>query len=339
VVNELGSTKAALIRAILLRLVTPERTRAVVPMSELRELSREVGEVQRLVDEMVNARLLVVQVLDGGKGSTVEIVHESLVQGWPMLRRWLDENQDDAALVDQLRTAARQWGTKNYDPGLLWRGEMADEAKKFRKRYKGALSDVEGGFLDAVVAAEDAALRKRRMMVIGGFAGLGALVLAAMIALVVIQKSRSEAKVQEKKAVASQHEAERQLSEVQKKERERQQAEAQRIKAEEDKKRVALAKAVTDSQLEESKEKLQLTIQELKIALDETTASKDAAEKSKRRAEAAAEEAQRAQTEAVAAKNEAEKQRLEAERLYKLEYERAERIKTQAGSTIVDDLK
>jgi len=339
VVNELGPTKVALVRAILLRLVTPERTRAIVPMSELLELSREVGEVQRLVDEMVNARLLVVQVLDGGKGSTVEIVHESLVQGWPMLRRWLDENQDDAALVDQLRTAARQWQSKNLDPGLLWRGEIADEAKKFRKRYKGPLSDVERAFLDAVVEMEQAAIRKRRVMVVGGFAGLGALVLAAMVALVVIQKSRSEAKTQEKKAVAAQHEAERQLSEVQKKERERQLAEAQRIKAEEDKKRVALAKAVTDSQLEESKEKLQETIQELKLALDETTVAKDAAEKSKRRAEVAADEAKRSQAEAVTAKNEAEKARAEAERLYKEQYERAERIKAQAGSTIVDDLK
>ena len=109
VVNELGPQQGALVRAILLRLVTPERTRAIVPIAELRELSREVGEVQRLVDQMVDARLLVVQTLEGGKGSTVEIVHESLVHGWPTLRRWLDENQDDAALVDQLRTAARQW--------------------------------------------------------------------------------------------------------------------------------------------------------------------------------------------------------------------------------------
>jgi eukaryotic-like serine/threonine-protein kinase len=339
VVNELGPTKIALVRAILLRLVTPERTRAIVPMAELRELSREVGEVQRLVDEMVNARLLVVQVLDGGKGSTVEIVHESLVQGWPMLRRWLDETQDDAALVDQLRTAARQWHAKNFDAGLLWRGDVADEAKKFRLRYKGTLSDLERGFLDAVITAEQAALRSRRNKVVGGFIGLGVLVLAAMIALVVIQKSRSEAKVQEKKAVSAQHEAESQLAQVQKKERERQQAEASRIAAEEEKKKVSLAKAVTDSQLEESKDKLRETIVELKDALNDTTEAKDKAEKSKRRAEAAAEEAKAAQAEAVTAKNEAEKQRLEAERLYKQEHERAERITKQAGSTIVDDLK
>ena len=37
--------------------------------------------------------------------------------------------------------------------------------------------------------------------------------------------------------------------------------------------------------------------------------------------------------------HEAEKARAEAERLYRAEYERAERIKSEAGSTIVDDLK
>ena len=77
VVQELGQTKQALVRAVLLRLVTPDRTRAIVPLDELRELSREHGEVQRLVDQMVDARLLVVQTMEGGKGSTVEIRTDS----------------------------------------------------------------------------------------------------------------------------------------------------------------------------------------------------------------------------------------------------------------------
>src|SRR5262249_29034537 len=180
VVGDIGRQKRGLVRAVLLGVVTAERTRAIVPIAELRELSREVGEVQRLIDQLVDARLLVVQTLEGGKGSTVEIVHESLVQGWPTLRRWLDENQDDAALVDQLRTAARQWQQKGRSPDLLWRGDTADEAKKFQKRYKGPLSDVERAFLNDVVNAGVAAARRRRVAVIGGFIALSAIVVAAM---------------------------------------------------------------------------------------------------------------------------------------------------------------
>ncbi|HEU4732794.1 MAG TPA: serine/threonine-protein kinase, partial [Kofleriaceae bacterium] len=207
-VAELGAHKTPLVRALLLRLVTAERTRAIVPISELLELSREVGEIQRLIDQMVDARLLVVQTIEGGKGSTVEIVHESLVQGWPTLRRWLDENQDDAALVDQLRIAARQWQQKSFDAGLLWRGEAASEAKKFRARYKGPLSDVERGFLEAVINHEVAQVRRRRAAVIGGFITLSAIVLAAMVALVIIQKSRAQAKENLVKAEIAQKEAE-----------------------------------------------------------------------------------------------------------------------------------
>ncbi|MBA3820796.1 MAG: protein kinase [Deltaproteobacteria bacterium] len=341
IVSELGPQKAPLLRSILLRLVTPERTRAIVPLTELRDLSREVGEVLRLIDQLVDARLLVVQTIEGGKnaGSTVEIVHESLVQGWPTLRRWLDENQDDAELVDQLRTAARQWHTKNRDPGLLWRGETADEAKKFRKRYKGALSDVERSFLDEVVAHETAAQRKRRMMVIGGFAGLGALVLAAMIALVVIQKSRSEAKSQHRKAlesqqvaVAAQQEAEAQLAIAQRKELERQQAEAEKLQ-------VVADKQAVDSRLGESEENLRETINQLRIAIDEATSNEERAKLQQRYAVASAQTAKQAQAEAMKAKEEALEAKADAERLYKLEYERAERIKVQAGSTIVNDLK
>ncbi len=67
VVADLGQHKQPLLRAILLRLVSAERTRSIVPMDELRELSREVGEVQRLVDHMVDARLLVIQTVEGAR--------------------------------------------------------------------------------------------------------------------------------------------------------------------------------------------------------------------------------------------------------------------------------
>jgi len=128
VISEIGAAKAPLVRANPAPPRHAERTRAIVPMIELRELSREVGEVQRLVDQWSMPALLVVQTIEGGKGSTVEIVHESLVQGWPMLRRWLDENQDDAAFVDSLRTGRPAVAHEGRSVDLLWRGETADEA-------------------------------------------------------------------------------------------------------------------------------------------------------------------------------------------------------------------
>jgi serine/threonine protein kinase len=332
VVENLGMQSAALVRAILLRLVTPERTRAIVPLAELRELSREVGEVQRLVDQMVDARLLVVQTLEGGKGSTVEIVHESLVQGWPTLRRWLDENQDDAALVDQLRTAARQWHQKGHDPGLLWRGEIADEAKKFRKRYKGPLSDVERGFLDAVVQLELQAIRRKRRNVVLGFVVLSGLVLAAMVAAVFFQRQKAEqARLAKAEADASaEAKKERALAEQRLIDFKKEQAEKERVEAE--KRKVALKLATTDQNLKETYVQLQIAYGEVKENLDK-------AEKAKARAEREEKAAKAAQAEAVTARNEAVTAKAETEKLLKAERERVEEMKKQLGSTTIDVLK
>jgi eukaryotic-like serine/threonine-protein kinase len=297
-----------LIRSILLRLVTGERTRAIVPIAELLELSRQRGEVQHLVDQLVAARLLVVQTLDGGKGSTVEIVHESLLHGWPMLRRWLDESQEDTALVDQLRVASRQWNSKGRDPGLLWRGDTAEEARKFRLRYTGPLSDLERTFLDAVVGAHTAAIRRRRLAVTASLIGLSLLVIAAMVTLVIIQKSRNEARRQEAIAVAAQQEAIAQLERATRSDQRTQVAET--------------AKKKTDETLEDTNKRLAASLLESRqnesAAVDARLKAEEnekKAQESEKKAKAAEEKAQLAKDEAVAAKAEVEKQKAEIERV------------------------
>ncbi|HUJ59677.1 MAG TPA: protein kinase [Kofleriaceae bacterium] len=332
VIQDLGPQRQSLARAILLRLVSAERTRAIVPLVELRELSREVGEVQRLIDQLVDARLLVVQTLEGGKGSTVEIVHESLIANWPMLRRWLDENQDDAALVDQLRTAARQWNSKNRSPDLLWRGETADEAKKFRKRYKGPLSDVERAFLDEVITYELALQRRRRTAVIGGFVGLGAIVIATMVALVIIQRSRSEAHRQADIA-------EQNLHDLQQKELERQKAESDKAAAETEKQKAEQAKQVVDTELGQSQDDLRKERDQLKIALEEAKQAEERAVAAQGQAEANEKRAEKSQGEAEAAKDEALIERSKAEAAYRAEQDRVKKLQQQIGSPIVDELK
>jgi hypothetical protein len=332
IVHEIGTPKLPLLRAVLLRLVTPERTRAIVPIDELRELSREIDEVQGLVDHMVDARLLVVQTLEGGKGSTVEIVHESLIANWPTLRRWLDETQEDAALVDQLRVAARQWHAKGRSPDLLWRGDTADEATKFRRRYKGALSETERSFLDEVMRYELALQRRRRTAVVGGFIGLGVIVIAAMIALVVIQRKGAEAKreahrADEQRAIAqdSEREAKTALEAAQQKERERQQAEN-------DKRKVEAEKHVVETQLGTAEEDLRKKNAELEAERDQAT-------KAATQALDAEKKAVSAKLDADAAKNEALTQKTRAEKLLEHEIERRKKLEERIGSPIVDELK
>ncbi len=188
-------------RALFLRLVTPERTRALVPVTELHELAGQGGDpasIQRLVDHLMGARLLVVQGGDGdaagvARGATVEIVHESLIQTWPRLRRWLDENQDDAAFLEQLRTAARQWHARGYPEDLLWRGEVAEEAKHWHRRYRGELPEMQRVYLAAVFALAARSARRTRWLVAGAMVFLTALAAAATVGLLLIRSAQKEA--------------------------------------------------------------------------------------------------------------------------------------------------
>jgi len=331
-VSELGAPKTPLIRALLLRLVTAERTRAIVPVTELRELSREVDEVQRLIDQMVDARLLVVQTLEGGKGSTAEIIHESLIHGWPTLRRWLDENQDDAELVEQLRVAAHQWHTKKYDAGLLWRGAAAGEANKLRARYKGPLSDVERGFLDAVIGHAAAQARRRRAGIIGGFVTLSLIVVATMVLLVIIQKARElaqdnahTAQIAQRAAEAAEQDARRQRDAAERNLQER-------IAAEQRTTAITAAKQVVDAELLKSKEEL---IRER----DNATESAAEAVQAQGRAETSARRAARAEKQAQAAQAETAKANRELSTALEKEQARVQQLTAKLGSKPIAELR
>jgi hypothetical protein len=253
------------------------------------------------------------------------------------LRRWLDETQEDAVLIDQLRTAARQWNNKGRSPDLLWRGDTAEEAKKFRARYKGTLPDIERAFLDEIVLYEKAVARRKRVAVIGGFVGLGALVIASMVALVVIQKSRSEAReaatlaiAKEKEAVGLKKEAEENLAAMKRKERAK--AEADREAAEAEKARAEAAKQVVAVKLDAAQEDLAKKNAELELALKDSLLAAA-------RAKAARAKAELAESEALAAKGQVEQEKAKFEALFKQEQERVKRLQQSIGSPIVDDLK
>jgi WD40 repeat protein/serine/threonine protein kinase/energy-coupling factor transporter ATP-binding protein EcfA2 len=154
----------ALARAVLERLVTPERTRALVSMTELHALHRDSVLVDDIVQHLAAMRLVVIERGAHGAERTVELVHESLIDRWPALVRWLDENQDDAAMLSRLRSAARDWERGGRAVGLLWTGEAADEARAWQQRYRGELATAERRYLDAVLAAAERRRRVRRRL-------------------------------------------------------------------------------------------------------------------------------------------------------------------------------
>jgi serine/threonine protein kinase len=332
VVAELPFQARALAHAVFLRLVTPERTRAIVSLEELRELTKDAAEIQLLTDHLVQARLLVVQTAGGSTGATVEIVHESLIHSWPTLKRWLDEGQEDSGFLEQLRNAARQWQTKGRDSGLLWRGEVVEEAQRFQRRYRGELPEVQRDFLDAVFAQSAKATRRKRAAVVGSTVFLVLLVAASAVALVVIRKSQQEAERQavaakvaegqaresEAAALKAESEAKERLAEVQAKELERQRAQEEAEAA--------------NAQVAVANNELQTKNSELVDALRKAKFAQWRAKHAKKNAEENASAALRAKQEAIRAAE-------QLQSLLRREQDRVQRLQTQLGSPVIDDLK
>nr|BDT35574.1 serine/threonine protein kinase [Myxococcus sp. MH1] len=320
----LSSQERALARAVCLRLVTAERTRAIVSMEELRELTRDTDALQRLIDGWVQARLLVIQT-GGSSGSSVELVHESLIGSWPTLKRWLDEGQEDAAFLEQLRAAARQWQAKGRDGGLLWRGEMADEARRFQRRYRGELPQSQRAFLDAVGAQAKRLARVKRAFIVGAVALVSMLFAAAAVALVFIREAQQEAEHQA--IIALRAEATARNAEFLAK---RSEAEAQErlaeVRAKEEDRRAAQSRAEeANERVEATNETLVLRNAELVTALRRAKWARFHANVAMRRAEQSALNARQA--------------RAEAERLLQREQERTLRIQSTLGSPFIETLK
>jgi len=342
VLQELAPQAQGQVKQIFARLVTPERTRAIVSIDELSEESSNPAELKSLIDHLAQARLLVVQT--GGEesagGASVELVHESLIHTWPLLRRWLDESHEDTVFLEQLRQAAKQWEAKGRDAGLLWRGEAMEEAKRWRKRFRGQLPKRQKEYLDAVFALAARATRRRRVAVVFTIVFLAGLVAASMVALVIIRDSQQEAKAQAiaaKKAEKLAKDAEQvakdqekiakdRLAQVQAKELERQKE--ARLKDE-----AKAGEAAALSEVEVKAKELEIKNKELEGALAEAEASNARAKKAQAEAEANETKAVKAQKEALQAK-------FKTERLLAQEKERAKRLEEQlGGSGIIDTLK
>jgi eukaryotic-like serine/threonine-protein kinase len=213
-----------LVRALLLRLVTAQGTRAVVDRADLLAMS---GEAPAVLGSLVQARLVVVHEDD----ATVELIHEALIEQWPALRGWMLESREDAVLRDRLAGAARQWHEAGRAAGLLWTGEALADIAALRA-HEVPMGAREREFAAASTAVATRAARRRRALVSGALIALAVVAVAAMVALAAVR--RAERVAQEQAVLAGEEAtraraAERSLSEkigqLEAKERERQAAE------------------------------------------------------------------------------------------------------------------
>lgn len=183
-------------KRVFSRLVTPERTRAVIPL----ERAGRGPEERAVVDALVAARLVVGREGTDGE-ALVEVVHEALISHWPRLDGWLSEDEEGHRHLAALSRAAEQWEAGARSKDLLWRGDPLAQVTIWQRRAEPSLDAREQAFLDASLAAESRWARRRRWAV-GGFIALLATGLAVTVGLAATAVSYSF------EATAAAHDAE-----------------------------------------------------------------------------------------------------------------------------------
>ena len=135
------------------------------PMRQVAKFSTLAAEVHRLIERLVEARLLVRDKDD------IEVAHESLLRQWPTLSGWLTEEKDNLRTLEKIRSAAAEWHAasdekkeKQRDELLPHRGELLAEAEKLRdtQGYAKAVSEEDRAYLRACREAQDERVAKEK---------------------------------------------------------------------------------------------------------------------------------------------------------------------------------
>lgn len=199
VIAGLSLSEQQIARTMFMALVTPERTRAIVPIADVLTLAPDTAAVDQVLHRLADARLVSMDTSNEQAGKTVEISHESLITRWGKLRQWLDNDEQDAQFVAQLRNAAQQWEKNGEAEGFLWRDRAATEAgqwlerRRAERRDKGSLGlgKREERYLEAVVRlAERARIWRRRIVV----SIVASLVVVAVVVSVLAFRAQEQAK-------------------------------------------------------------------------------------------------------------------------------------------------
>ncbi len=135
-------------RRILLRMVRPAEGLEVTSNRIRREVLYRAGEardrIDRVLERLVEARLVRLTQRATPADDQVEVAHEALVRNWPRLVNWLEDERELMRRRLRLTAAAERWQSVGRDPGGLLRGALLDEALRYED-----LNDLEAEFVRA----------------------------------------------------------------------------------------------------------------------------------------------------------------------------------------------
>ncbi|MEU7186045.1 trypsin-like peptidase domain-containing protein [Streptomyces sp. NPDC045369] len=143
-----------------------------------------------LIHRLASTRLVVVTRRPTGR-DTAELAHQTLVEKWPRLRRWVEENREFRGWQEGLRRSLRAWQEQGRPRELVLGREQLVEARRWIGARGTEVPAEEREFFE-VSAQVQQHLARRRRLVRTGFAVLTALVLVAAGLAALNARSSSE---------------------------------------------------------------------------------------------------------------------------------------------------
>jgi WD40 repeat protein/serine/threonine protein kinase len=208
--EELPSPQLNLVRMALLRLITPEGTRALVSYEEL---ANELGPGgANIIQRLIQARLLLSRQGDSAEGGSVELVHESLIHRWQRLQRWLETSRQDIQLQNFLLANAKQWAHGGRRNGDLLRGESLLDALSWKERREVQLVEPLKTFLFNSQQHSQRLQKRRRRLVAAVVVGSLAISFLSVAAAFWMRNQRRIAQASQHRATKSKASAERSLA-------------------------------------------------------------------------------------------------------------------------------
>lgn len=158
--QSLSSEEQAIARDIFLRLTElgagTEDTRRRASFEELVSHTDQPADGRRVLNALAEARLVTLSE------ETAEVAHEALIQEWPTLREWLNQDRESLKLHRHLSEAAREWKLLEHDAGVLYRGARLAQAREWAGLHPGAPNTAERAFLQASVEQDQRQEQERQ---------------------------------------------------------------------------------------------------------------------------------------------------------------------------------
>jgi hypothetical protein len=126
-----------------------EVTSSRISRQSLYEEGEAKDRIDRVLQKLIEARLVKLTERKQSADIQVELAHEALVRNWPRFVEWVADERVNLRNRWQLKSTANQWLELGKNTSVLWRGKLLQDAENYQD-----LSPLEQDFVQCSLEAQ-----------------------------------------------------------------------------------------------------------------------------------------------------------------------------------------